>query len=175
MGVCMLVIFWVENPKCDLSSLLLDEAEMPVGWRKLWVVLPEVLALDAAKGAQQAYSVSMEYARVPDEYGAHHTVYQYSNSVLSTFYFWLYYDRPVSYAGWPELREASNPPLQADRILIKCNDGNDPYIGKSCVAILRYGSYISDFGSSIEEEIMSIDEFQETVLKIDERFSECGE
>ena len=173
IGVCMLTTFWVQKPKCDLPSLLLGEAEMPPGWREQWIILPAVLALDAANGARQAYSVRLEYADMPGEYGAHHTVYQYSNRVLSAFYFWLYYDRPVIYADWPELREASKLPLHADRIQIKCRNSNDPYNGNGCAAVLRYGFYISNFGSSIEEGVMTLDEFQEIIIKIDSRFVSC--
>lgn len=172
--VCVLTVAIKENPKCSVEFLVLDEDKMSEGWRNDLGFLPP--ALDAL-GAQEAFLMTME----SDEGGAiSHTVYRYRNRRLATFHFW--FDRETFFPSvgwtWKELEEANNLPLHADQQQIKCGTANPGFslLGNQCTAVLRYGPYISDFGSSIGEEgDMSIEEFIETVLKIDERFRSCVE
>lgn len=168
IAACVLTIARRENPKCSINSLVLDEEGMPEGWSNKWGVLPPALE---PLGAQQAYRMIMQNGNET----AGHTVYQYSNRWLAAFHVW--FDREMFFPSvgwdWSELQGASSLPLHADQWQIKCGDSNYPSLGNSCTAVLRYGPYISDFGSSIQEGVMSTEEFIEIVLKIDELFSSC--
>ena len=145
---------------------------MPEGWRNDLGFLPP--ALDAL-GAQEAFLMTME----SDEGGAiSHTVYRYRNKWLATFHFW--FDRAVFFPSvstdWSELEQANRLPLHADQQQIQCGVANAPLLSDRCVAVLRYGPYISDLGSSVGESgDIGIEEFMEIVLKIDKRFTSCAE
>ena len=164
----ILLMFKDENLKCDVDLLVLDETKMPIGWKNKWGILPP--ALDTL-GAEQAYGMSME----KNEEGAGHTVYKYRNKWLAIFY--LRFNKEIYFPSmgwnWSELKEAKNLPLQADQIQIKCGDSNYKYLDDGCSAVLRYGSYISDFGLSRKDDKIPTEEFIDIVLKIDEQFRQC--
>jgi hypothetical protein len=176
--ICMLTVVRREHPKCRIESLALSDEWMPGRWQiregDLWpAFLPERDRL----GAQQAYQTAIGN----DSGGAiSHTVYQYRNRWLATFRLW--FDRETFFPSvgwtWKELEEANNLPLHAGQQQIKCGTANPGFslLGNQCSAVLRYGPYISDFGSSIGEEgDISIEEFMEIVLQVDERFTSCVE
>lgn len=141
---------------------------MPEGWEVKWAVLPP--ALDSL-GAQQAQSVFMENGLNT----ASHTIYRYSNRWLAAFRVRLHREVffPSSGWDWSELAQSQNLPLQADDRQIRCGEGTLPILGNRCGAVLRYGPYLSDFSSSMEQGVMSIGEFEQIVLKIDDLFSSC--
>jgi hypothetical protein len=169
VAACILAITRKESSKCSINSLIVDEERMPEGWSNKWGVLPPALEL---LGAQQAYCMIIQNGNET----ASHTVYQYSNAWLAAFHVW--FDRETFFPSvgwdWSDLERANDLSLHADQRQIKCGTGNYPLLGDQCTAILRYGTYVSDFGSSIDEEgAMSTEEFIEIVLKIDELFSSC--
>jgi len=174
--VCTLTIVKTEHPKCRIESLVLSEERMSGRWQifesDLW---PAFLPRQDRLGAQEVYRTIMVN---DDGRTIGHTVYRYRNRWLATFHF--RFDRaaffPSVSTDWSELEEVGDLSLHADQQQIQCGTANDPYLSDRCVAVLRYGSYISDFGSSIgEERDTSIEEFMEIVLKIDERFTACVE
>ncbi len=176
---CVLIITTIEYPECNIVPLVLDEERMPGGWRRSGLGTA-FLAVQDRQVTQQAYYIFMENGNGTESippHTAHHTVYQYSNSWLATFYVWFEKESFFSSSGWQwsKLEGIDSLPLHADQIQIKCGDGNGPYYGDRCAAALRYGPYISDFSSSIQEEVMSTEEFKEMVLEIDELFGACGE
>lgn len=168
IAACVLTFGSVENPKCSIISLVLEEEMMPEGWRNKWAILPP--ALDTL-GAQEARRMIMQKG----DGAAGHTVYQYSNRWLATLHFRFEKELFFPSVGWKwsRLEGVNSLPLHADQLQLKCGDSNDPHLGNSCTAVLRYGPYISDFSSSIQEGVMSTEEFKEIVLKIDELFSLC--
>ncbi len=170
--VCALPFVVREHPKCSVEFLVLDEDKMTGGWRNDLGFLPP--ALDAL-GAQEAYAIIM----VNDEGGSiGHTVYRYRNRWLAIFHFW--FDGAVFFPSistdWSELQEANNWSLHADQQYIRCGVATSPHLDDYCSAVLRYGPYISDFDASTSGEGgISLEEFEEIVLKIDEQFRLCGE
>ena len=169
---CALTLVIGEHPECSVEFLVLNEDKMSGGWRNDLGFLPPALP---ALGAQEAFRMVMK----SDDGGTiGHTVYRYRNSWLAAFHFW--FDRAVFFPSactdWSDFQEANDLPLHADQQQIKCGIATCSPLADYCSAVLRYGPYISDFDSSIGEEgDMSIEEFIETVLKIDERFRSCGE
>ena len=106
-----------------------------------------------------------------------HAVYRYRNRWLAIFHFW--FDKEVFFpsgcADWSELQEADSWPLHADQRYIRCSVATCPPLNDYCSAVLRYGLYISDFNVSTSGDgAISLEEFKEIVLKIDERFRLCG-
>lgn len=170
IAVGVLAINWRKSPQCNIHSLILDEERMPEGWKNQWAILPPALE---TLGAQHAYSIFMQNGNAT----AHHTVYQYSSRWRAVFHIWFEKEIFFPSAGWDwsELTEAGNLSLHADHRQIRCGNGNHLYLDNRCTAVFRYGFYISDFSSSVQEGVMSIDDFKEAVLKIDELFSSCAE
>ncbi len=170
--VCALPFVIREHPKCSVEFLVLDEDKMAGGWRNDLGFLPP--ALDAL-GAQEALLMTMK----SDDNGAiSHAVYRYRNRWLAAFHFWLdgrgFF--PSVSMHWSELEQADRLSLHADQQWIQCGISDDPILGDMCVAVLRYNSYISDFSALTSGEgAISLEEFEEIVLKIDERFRLCGE
>jgi hypothetical protein len=157
-----------EKSQCDIHALVLVEREMPDGWQKEWVIESPVLE---QRGAGQVYRVFMRNG----DKTAHHTVYKYSNRTLATLR--IFVDNQLFFPSavwtWRELEGTEGLPLCADQRQIRCGDSNDPYLGDRCTAVLRYGSYVSDFSSSVQERVMSVEEFKQIVLGIDARFCHC--
>lgn len=173
---CMLTLVASDRPKCSVKFLILSEERMSGRWqisdRDLW---PAFLPIQDRLGAQEAYAIIM----VNDEGGSiGHTVYRYRNRWLAIFHFW--FDGAVFFPSistdWSELQEANNWSLHADQQYIRCGVATSPHLDDYCSAVLRYGPYISDFDASTSGEGgISLEEFEEIVLKIDEQFRLCGE
>lgn len=169
----VLVIVRKENSRCSIEALAVDEKWMPEGWQNddtfAFTLLPE----QNRSGAQQALYVPMDN----EHYTAYHTVYLYPNKWLAVFHIWFYREKFFPSVGWEwsELEGSRNLPLHADQWQVKCGVGNYSLLGNRCAAVLRYGPYVSDFSSSIQEGVMSTEEFEEIVLEIDELFSSCEE
>lgn len=170
IAACVLITAWEESPKCSIEPIVLGEEEMPEGWETEWAIRPPALE---KLGAQEAYGIFMQN----NDGTAHHTVYRYSNRWLAAFHMW--FDRETFFpsAGWEwsELNRTRTLPVHADQWQVKCGVGNYPLLGKRCAAALRYGPYVSDFSSSIQEGVMNTEEFTGIVLRIDELFGSCVE
>lgn len=169
---CVAIITGMEYPKCDIESLVLDEDKGLEGWQRGDEELyPTFLLVQDRLGAQQAFSNFM--VRGNQELG--HTVYQYSNRWLAKFHMW--FDREIFFPSvgweWSEMKGASNLSLHADQIHAQCGRSNLQYLDDGCVAVVRYGPYISDFTTFTQKEGMSTEEFKEFLLKIDELFRRC--
>lgn len=170
--VCALPLVIREHPKCSVEFLVLDEDKIAGEWRNDLGFLPP--ALDAL-GAQEAFLMTLEN----DSGGTiSHAVYRYRNSWLATFHLW--FDEAVFFPSnctdWSDLQEANDLPLHADQQQIMCGTATCSPLTDYCSAVLRYGPYISDFDASIGAGgDISIEEFMEIVLKIDERFASCVE
>lgn len=176
VAACVIMITRTEHPECRIESLVVDEEWMSGRWQifdsDLW---PAFLPIQDRLGAQEAYRMVMVN---DDGVGIGHTVYQYRNRWLAAFHFW--FDRAMFFPSvstdWSELEHASHLPLHTDQQQILCGTAKDSLLGERCTAVLRYGSYISVFDASTSGEgTISLEEFEEIVLKIDERFSLCVE
>jgi len=157
-----------EKLRCDVNTLVLAEGEMPEDWNLVWEIQPPALP---RLGSRRAYGVFMQNG---DE-TAHHTVYEYSNRTLAVLHITVENQTFFPSIGWNwrELEGTRGMPLCADQREIRCGDSDDPYLGSRCTAILRYGPYVSDFSSSVQEGVLSIEEFKQIVLKIDGQLCQC--
>lgn len=171
----VLIIVRKKNSKCNIEALVVDEKWMPEGWRNddafAFTLLPEQVRL----GAQQALYIPMDDGGYYNT--AYSTVYQYPSEWSAVFHVWFHREAffPSGDREWSELEGTRNLPLHADQWQVKCGVSNDRLLGDRCVAVLRYGAYLSVFNSSIQEDLMSIEEFTEIVLGIDELFGSCVE
>jgi len=158
------------NPECEIDAFALDQGVMPDGWEK--TVGPTSLPGQDALGAQHTYYVFWENGKQT----AHYTVYQYSNKFVASFHFW-FDDAWFFPSGWKwlELEGAGTLSLRSDQQRIMCGVSDDPYLGDMCVAVLRYGSYIANFGTSIQEGIMGTQDFVKIVHQVDGTFGLCKE
>lgn len=169
---CVMIITGIEHPRCDITSLVLDEGNSLEGWHRGDEELyPEFLPVQDRLGAQQAFSNVM----IKGNQQIGHTVYQYSNNWLAKFHMW--FDRELFFPSvgwkWSEVKGVNNLSLHADQIHIYCGRSNLQYLDDGCVAVFRYGPYISDFTTFAEEGGVSTEEFEELVLKINELFRSC--
>lgn len=169
---CAVIVTGMDHSRCNIESLVLDEGNSLKGWRRGDEELyPMFLPVQDRLGAQQAFSNFM--IRGNQEIG--HTVYQYSNSWLAKSHLWL--DREIFFPSvgweWSEMKDTSPLSLRADQIQIQCGKSNLQYLDDGCVAVIRYGPYISDFTAFTQEGGMSTEEFKEFVLKVDELFRSC--
>jgi len=175
-AICVLIFTRGEHPKCGIETLILDEDQMSEQWRitddNIW---PAFLLAQDRLGAQEAFRMAMKN----DDNGMiGHTVYRYRNRWLAIFHLW--FDKAVFFPSistdWSEYQEANNWPLHADQQYIRCGVATCPPLADYCSAVLRYGPYISDFDVSTSGEgAISLEEFKEIVLKINERFISCEE
>lgn len=157
-----------EQPKCTLDSLVLSDSDMPAGWRTQWTITPPALE---RKGAEQAYGITW----LNDGGVAQHKIYQYSNRWLAAFHVHFnskLYFPPGSWV-WSDVEDIGQLSLQADQLWVKCGKSDDPYLDDRCAAVLRYGPYVSDFDSAMAAGKMSLEEFKQTLLKIDTLFGRC--
>jgi hypothetical protein len=166
-----LVAVWREDPICGTDFLTLHAQDMPIGWRIEWRILPP--ALDERMGALDAVRVFMQ----KDDMTAQHTVYQFPNRLSATFRM-LWYPSESSFPSvgwaWSELDDSGVWPLESDRYHVKCGKPNLEHLDARCSAILQNGPIIAEFTSSIDAEGMSIQEFRETVLKVDGLLASCA-
>ena len=162
-----------ENSRCGIEALAVDEKWMPEGWQNDDAFAFGLLLKQDRAGARQALHVPMNNGHST----AFHTVYQYSNGWLAVFHLWLHRETflPSASWEWSELEGSRNLPLHADWWQVKCGAGPFSLLGNRCAAVVRYGAYVSRFSSSIQEDVMSTEEFEEIVLEIDELFSSCEE
>ncbi|MBC7227544.1 MAG: hypothetical protein H5T61_09965 [Thermoflexales bacterium] len=172
---CVLMLVGKDHTKCTTKFLTLNEEQMVGQWRVSDPLWPAFLPIQDRLGAQEVYRIIL----VNNDGGTiGHTVYRYCNRWLAAFHFW--FDKAVFFPSisteWSELQEANHWPLHADQRDVRCGVAIDPPLEDKCSAVLRYGVYISDFDASTSGAgAVSLEEFREIVLKIDERFQLCGE
>jgi hypothetical protein len=163
-----LVLNFSQKFECDLESLILQDNMMPPNWERLWGILPPALPKE---GAQDALGVVYEKQNEM----ASHTIYRYKNGVLAFMFIrinnQLYF--PSGQWLWSDLNGDKDWGLSGDEYRIKCGESNDSLLGYLCVAVVRYGSYISEFSSPVEVDIMSETEFKAIVLAIDKQILSC--
>ena len=159
---------WARDPGCNIASLTLDVENLPPGWESPWVVVPPALETLGAKDGDGRY---MENGQST----ASHTVSQYSGSWLAVFHLWFERETFFPSVGWDwsDLERIEFRRIFADEYRVQCGESNMQHLDTRCTAILRYGPYISDFTSNIREGAMSVDDFEEIVLKIDGMFRSC--
>ena len=154
--------FPTQKTQCDLEYLILTDNMMPLKWTRSGQVLPPVLP---KQGARDALGIVYENG----SYIAQDKIYQYKNTVLAFLFFrinnQLYF--PSGLWRWSDLAGSEDWSLNGDERRIRCGDSDDPLLGHLCVAVIRYGTNISEFSSPIGEEIMSQDEFKKIVIAID--------
>lgn len=167
-GLLGYVVNFSQNTECELESLIVKDNMIPPNWERLWRVIPPVLPKD---GAQDALEVDYENGIEI----AHHTIYQYKNSLLAMLF--LRINKEVFFPSgqriWSELEGSDYWMLHGDEERIRCGDSDDPFLGFKCDAVIRYGAFISEFSSPIEEDIMSHEEFKEIVVAIDNQIAAC--
>ena len=171
LAFCVILGFAInisQNAKCDLESLVLQDNIMPLKWERLWKVLPPALPKD---GAQDALEVVYENRNEM----ASHTIYRYKNGLLAFLFLRINNEIffPSGLTIWSELEGSDCWLLHGDEAQIRCGDSDDPFLGSQCDAVIRYGPYISEFSSPLEEGIMSQEEFKAIVLAIDDRIASC--
>jgi hypothetical protein len=171
LSLCVLLGFLLsisQSAKCNLESLLLQDNMMPDNWKRLWRILPPALPKEGAVDALKVvYENGNEIAQ--------HTIYRYKNSLL-TFLFLRINNQLFFPSGswrWSDLAGSEDWGLNDDGGRIRCGDSDDPFLGDLCVAVIRYGPYISEFSSPIEEGVMSHEEFKALVVAIDEQIASC--
>ena len=171
LALCVLLGFVLsisQSAKCDLESLLLQDNMMPLNWKRLWRILPPALPKE---GAVDALNVVYENGNEI----AQHTIYRYKNGLLASFFLWVNNQKffPSGSWDWFDLEESEDWELTGDVEKIRCGDGSDPFLGYLCVAAIRYGPFISEFSSPIEDGVMSHEEFKAIVVAIDDRITSC--
>lgn len=154
--------------ECELDNLLLQDNMMPLSWKRLWRILPPALPKD---GSADALNVVYENGNKIVQ----HTIYRYNNELQAILFFRinneLYF--PSSSWVWSELKGSDQWLLYGDELRIRCGESNDPFLGNLCVAVIRYGWFISKFSSSIGEGIMSQKEFKAIVIALDNQITSC--
>lgn len=163
-----LFLFRNENPSCDIKTLILDQEILLEGGE---TVLGYVFLLEQdSYGAEQAYNIYVEKQPVT----ASHTLYQYANQSKARFQLAIGQSHffPAGWQ-WKELENTKKLALNADAGQIKCGTSSDSILGERCVAVLRYGMYVSDLGVSISPSIMEIADFKNLVIEIDNHFATC--
>lgn len=162
------VLFLPQNNRCDLDRLIVQDNMMPTAWKRRWQVLPPALPKE---GAQDALNVVYENGSEI----AQDTIYRYKNTAVAFLYFrinnQLYF--PSGLWRWSDLAGSVDWRLNGDESRIQCGDSDDSLLGYLCVAVVRYGSYISVFSSPIEEGTMSTQEFNSIVVDIDNQITSC--
>ena len=171
LTLCILLGFvlnFSQKTECDLESLILQDNMMPPQWERLWRVLPPALPKD---GAQDALEVVYENQNEM----ASHTIYRYKNGLLAFLLHRINNEIffPSGLRIWSQFEGSDYWLLNEDEDRIQCGDSDDPLLGYRCDAVVRYGPYISEFSSPIEEGIMGQEEFKAIVFAIDERIASC--
>ncbi len=162
-----------ETYLCSVKEMLLEPDMMPNGWEFEWYILPPVLSKD---GASDAMSIYMTY----NNELAHHTVYIFRNN-LEAILFYLANSldfNPSDFSQtpriqWTEIKGSDQWELSGDATSVKCMTGKDQFINGLCVAVVRYGSVVSEFYAQTNNEGMNEKEFMDTVIAIDKRISSC--
>lgn len=171
-AVSILFVFFTyflpQETQCRLETLILTEKMMPMGWTRSGQVVPPVLP---KHGAQDALGVVYENGSDI----AQDKIYRYKNAVLAFFFFrvnnQLFF--PSGQWRWSDLDGKDGWGLNGDQKRIQCGYSDDPLLGHLCVAVVRYGPFISEFSSPIEEGIMTYEEFKAIVHAIDEQITSC--
>jgi hypothetical protein len=170
-AICFLLVFTLyknQQSNCPLNDLSIKDNMMPIGWNRLWSVLPPALPTD---GAVDAIEIDYEYGNNR----AYQTIYQYKNEFFA-FFFLRFNNQllfPTAWIKWTTLKGNENLDLNGNENRIRCGESQYPIIGYRCSAVVRYGQFISHFSTPIAEGIMSTEQFQSIVLAIDDQISTC--
>lgn len=166
-----LAVLWYQpdDLRCNLEDLILKDELMPSGWQKQWYVLPPALP---EEGAQDALAVQFDRDNISF---AHHTVYRYRNQMEAIV--WLRVNRELYFPSswhWSALDASARWGLVPDETTVQCADtGIGGEASFRCNALMRYGPFVSKFGSPVGAGLMSIEEFKKIVVTIDKTFSAC--
>lgn len=163
-----ITLFLPQKNLCSLETLILTDNMMPIGWTRFGRVSPPALP---KQGAYDALGVIYENGSEI----AHGEIYRYKNSLQSFFFLRInnQYYFPSGSWKWSDIDGSEDWGLNGDEYRIKCGESDDPFLDNLCGAVIRYGPYISEFHSSSEEGLMSLDEFEAIVVAIDEQISNC--
>jgi len=166
----LLKFFLPENPRCSLENIILNDDLMFLGWQRFgWVSPPALPGL----GSQDALGVIYEKENAI----SHHSVYQYKNQLLASLSLRInnqvFFPSSSSSWIWSDLEGSDDWVLCGDEVKIQCGNSDDPLLGDRCAAVIRYGLFISDFSSPIEESVMNQEQFRKIITSIDNNFASC--
>lgn len=162
-------------PVVRLSDLLLSREELPKGW---WSQGPAASVTEHHPDANEALSTS--FRSVGDGGVAVHLVLRYKDASLAARE--LDAERSYTFRSHHRTVKPWEPPGDmhyrsptADEFVCACTTERDPSGTDRevtiCVAIARYGQYVSEFSSWLSPKRMSVADFERVLRRIDQRVS----